>query len=1261
MATAERLQPASMGLFERVKKMLADLFHRKLMEKEAKKAQEKMFELEKRQAREEEDRRKREEDQTREYRERRSGQEQVETLDAARQTRVEEIKRNFDQFIQDHGRTGSGYLYELVRDTDMQDRIKRLIEQSPGVANLIDALTTKGIELHGNPTELIKLCRSLSFEAKKAKMLADISVLTDAMSQQATELVKDTIEVYKKEARARGRQEIDAPIWLIDEFKTVLSDDDQGKLKSGNDSVWSPVIKNLMTNPPEAVDAPWTNVDNGPLGAIPDAPPKGLVQEVDKIWQEVKESEESGQQLSVDKIQEIERKIYATESSAFPKDVIPGTEAYNKTVQASDRFIQERLDRLADQLSKRLKAERPSVRQGITNTKEFLAEMVKHPGRLGELLTYNPEMEKLFVGNVPNTKEDLARSRRFRNLVFLTIHQQILTDRRSSSHENFGLYERADFTTFANLLRSSMTDRIRPSTGTAYGQTWVEWYVSLSNTIRLSRDIDFWASQPGAKIDDFQKSLSLFQNEYSVQALSIPAVEQAFRAYEDTLQSIKDSNDGYIPPALVGYDPIHMDSPWDRMAQQMLEKMMKMGVVHDAARDEGGFHLVEKDGNTIKLGDPLDREILRREDPQDLELNLYMTLAKGFGMSSLRYLEMFANSKVPGSGQPDVGMVNFHSTPYEGVAMSLNYWSVMVHKWKFGSYKYLQVMNTLLPEEHKIRHIDAHEGLKAYLAYRDGTFKEKYGKEAKRLIDLLNFSGCSSAFGPPYTQWRFMDVTIGWSDKQRELLGGPAQIMYSKRFAGAKVKDFLVVGKYREEFRRMMREAGRPTSGTELDRLWQERGEGMYNNKIESEWEMLQKKHGQEIEHLTKQYQRAFTSRVWVEMAMRNPLTVAHNTEIEVPDVIPGKTRKIKLHSYLAQQILGIPLEDLKYGEVAGKAAPYSSPSETQRRLMAEVMDLEGDLAAVREQVIEENRELKESDFDIIKDAKKKEHALQYWQLVRKTMFGDLDHEHLYEQFGLKLAENGEDYEVNWEKIKRIDGVLKHIGAETTGLAETGGRIRLDEEWVDKDWDRTFGSDDVAYRKMNILNLGPRQWVRRGGDAVAHYQGGMRGGQYLIDDLKPNPNPEDLAKALFEVRKAYEGDMIEAGWQVAGLLAHATARLYAYDYRRFGSAAQLDVWKTRRGVAAWNANGRRKFFDALEHLDVLPPVTPSGPGSYTTQGPYKIPHDIHELCKLNRAGNADVWTEIILLGVALAVALTIYRAVTAPSEEEEEGGGGRHH
>ncbi|OGG03621.1 hypothetical protein A2W14_03800 [Candidatus Gottesmanbacteria bacterium RBG_16_37_8] len=92
-------------------------------------------------------------------------------------------------------------------------------------------------------------------------------------------------------------------------------------------------------------------------------------------------------------------------------------------------------------------------------------------------------------------------------------------------------------------------------------------------------------------------------------------------------------------------------------------------------------------------------------------------------------------------------------------------------------------------------------------------------------------------------------------------------------------------------------------------------------------------------------------------------------------------------------------------------------------------------------------------------------------------------------------------------------------------------------------------------------------------------------------------------------------------------------------------------------MAAWTANGRRAFLDAIEHMDVIPPHAhfeqwAQGPGIKDVK--YM---NIHDMRNQIHANNADVWLEILLLGVALATAITIYRAFTAKSEEDEGGGG----
>jgi hypothetical protein len=642
-----------------------------------------------------------------------------------------------------------------------------------------------------------------------------------------------------------------------------------------------------------------------------------------------------------------------------------------------------------------------------------------------------------------------------------------------------------------------------------------------------------------------------------------------------------------------------------------------------------------------------------------------MTLAKGLGLVSARYLEIFAQAKVPGSSNPELGMEGFHSMPYEGVAKALNYFNIFIHKWKIGSYKYFYLFNQLIPDKRKWI-TNRQEAAQAYAAIQDGTFKEKYGADAKQFMDLTNFSGISSAIGKD-TLWRQFDSTISWSDRQREFLGGPTQLALSKRYAEEAVKRFLVINKYREEYRKELISRNNaqpglnlPTSGPGFDKYWQEYGMEKYGNRIGQEWDKLlgrhptrQTKHTHlkhETEELIKgKYRKAFKARVWVEMAMRNPLVVAHNLNVEIPEKemslvgLEGRKKEVKLHTRLVQEILGIRPEDTKFLSMYSTAGFGTTPSLQQRRYMNDILLLETDLAAVKETAVNEGRDLTDADFSIIKDGKRQEHALAYWRRVKQEILGGENAESLYDKFGLALMENGHDYAWDHQKIEAIEGTLKNLPK----LFQQA--VKDDPEWI-------LGTDDMSFGRMDILDLGSRQWVRRGGDIASHQAGGDAVVDYLRHGLKPNPEKHKLAEYLEKVVDAYSGDMIEAGWSVAGNMAYLTDRLYAWDLRRLGSSAQLDVWGTRRNVAAWMANGRREFWDVLEHEDVLPPHAHFYHYNWIGDfGPTANIHDMRDICHAN---NTDVWTEIILLGAALAVAITIYRALTAKSEEEEGGGGG---
>ena len=1231
--------------------------------KEASEHEHEFMEKEKRADRERSRRNREAQEDSKAYNERRSAEETAESIESARQVAIEKIKRDFREFINDRGREGSGYLYnEIVRDATIQEGIERAIEENPGVAYLIDELVTRGRELHGDAAALINITRNLVYEGRGR---GEVLPLVNALKERIVELLPDTIALHDKDAkRPHGGPNFDEWVSGSLEFDVTKQQLTNLRNEHNNAGVREEAVNNLIDSvltsaPRPDADTSWTNVqDQAWVGD--GKPAKGFAQEMDKIWKEVERSEATGSHLTAERLQEISQQVREAESKWMPDDVRPGTAAFDALVKANHLLAKDRLDRLTVQFKERLRAEKPKVTTDITSAKEFLKVMPQHRGRLADLLLGSPKMHNLFIG----TTEE---SRHFRDLVFLRIHGHVLKDNYRSSRDNFGLYENADFSDFLDILTAGMAKLKRPETNISYGKTWSDWYINLSNTIQSSRDIDFWAAQPDSNMEMMAKSLSMFANAASVQALTIPAVETAFRAYEDTLLSIRDSNNGYLPPQLFQYDGANMTSYWDEQSYLMVRRMIKAGVIPDVARDEAGFHKVHRDGNTVMTGEKLSVETLDKEDPENLQLWMHMMLGKGFGLASLRYLEIIANSKTTGSKQIELGLgKSFHSGPYEGPARALNYFSTMVHKWSFGNEIYLHMMNQLLPDGEKIRHIDEKEAMKVYLASKDGTLKEKYGEKAKRLLDLLNFSGFSSAFGPPWTQWRHFDSTINWSDRKRELLGGPTLVMLSRRMASERVKEFLVVGKYKKEFIDALRQAGKEVSGYELDRLWQQAQElPKYKSRIEGDWDKMG--HHKEVKDLIDKYQKAFIARVWVQTAMRNPFIVAHNMEFEVPDEVLGGKKKMKLHKYIVQKVLGIFPEDIEYGQISDKAAFASTPTIEQKKYMQEVMGLEADLAAVREQAVEwvngemKYRELRDSDFEVIKSEKNKQQAKEYWRIVKQVMMGDSDPEELYERLGLKVHENREDYEVDWDKIRRIDKILdEEIGVKGSGFAEiNSGRVMLNKKWAEKEWEYIFGTDDTAYRQMNLSNLGPRQWARRGGDGVAHEIGGKRVGQYLMHDVTTNPNPEDLAKALIEIVKSYEGDMIEAGWQVASILGYGTCKLYELDYKRLGSVMQLEIMKTRRGGAAWNANARRRFLDTLEHARALPFTHE---GTYDVQSVYTFPNDIHSLKKLLRAENKDVWTEILLMGAALAVAITLWKAITAPSEEEEGGGcGGGHH
>jgi len=1283
------------NLMVKLKELVKQIFSQKAraeaeMKRRAKKEeeeQEKRHKHESREKRAEEKERRDEADEERVYHRTKSADVEEVQAGLAREQRANEVWGKVRGLL-GNGQSepeGSFYLVEKIRqDANIQTALRDLISTSPVAAEVVNNLVSRGVELHGNARALIKEGQKLLYEADKAGKLPEVRELLALISARAQDLAWEEYVVNQKLNRKRGYQTTSTMADLLaDDSGIVMDSEDRKDLSTpvydGNrldeaqtQEKWRQAIDRLVASPKGRDEEAARSIER--VMKTPDSSmvAKELLAPLDEIWGEVElKGATPGSTMSIEDLERYRRRIQEDAAKIHPKE-IPGSQAYDQAVQAIRGSTEDKLNELARSLEARLRQERPTVKEGIVDEKEFIQQMVLNKGRMGQLFDHNPEIRKRFLGLD-------EKSRKFRDKVFIAIHSAVLSDKRNSSGDNFGLYERADFTTFTDILRIGLDKHYVEKTGEPLGQAWSDYYNNLSNAIRQSRDIDFWASQPASSIENFNKALGMFQNEYITHAMMFPAVNAAFRAYETTLRSIMDSNDGYIPPGLIEYSAPNTGAYWDQQSLAMLRGWINAGVIKDFERDERTqFHVVDEDGHTVKLSE----SPLSLTDVSEDELNMYMTLAKGMGLVNARYLEIFANSRVPGSEQPERALEGFHSMAYEGVARALNYFSTYVYKWKIGGDKFFYLFNQLVPSERKIS--DSKEAIKAFMAYQDGTFEDVYGKDAKRFIDLLNFSGISSAIGKD-TTWRQFDMTSIWPDKKREFLGGPTQLVLAGRYAEESAKRFLVINKYREEYRKELIRRNQAegvkfaVSGGGFEKLWQEYGRHKFQAVIDKEWDRLNGKHpakgtehtpiAEQTHHLVGAYEKAFKARVWVEMAMRNPLVVAHNLKIDVPLVgYEDKKKQLNLHNLLVQEILEIPPEDMKYGELYGKTALDRTPTEREKRYMAQVLQLETDLAAVRERAIQDARDLTEADFhQVIRDGARRDNALRYWRRVRQVILGtdNLEQaEHLYEEFGMGLTDNGEDYEWDYEKIHHLfakDGQMEALQKEhakgVDKLKLNDGRevilpfllrkaVESKPEWI-------LGTDDMSFNRMDMLNLGSRNWLRRGGDIAAHWNGGAAAVEYMRDGLVQNPDKHELAKLLKKVVVAYSDDMVEIGWSVAGNFAYLTDRFYAWDPKRLGSSAQRDVWESRRNVAGWLANGRREFWDALEHADVIPPH-----GHFYH---YKIPDnaDIHKLRDLCHAKNEDVWLEIVTLGVLLAMAITIWRALSA--KDEEEGGGGGHH
>ncbi|OGG03829.1 hypothetical protein A2W14_04780 [Candidatus Gottesmanbacteria bacterium RBG_16_37_8] len=248
-----------------------------------------------------------------------------------------------------------------------------------------------------------------------------------------------------------------------------------------------------------------------------------------------------------------------------------------------------------------LPQENSPIPTNIQNPLEFLTFMKNFPGQLRKFLDNSPQMKALFT-------EVSEKGKEFRRNVFLPIHDGLLRQPGMSSAEIFGLYENADSMAFFDTLKSNKNLENMNITD----QDGLAWFKQLDTAIRLSHDVAYWALQPASQIENFNKSLELFQQEYSKNGIfSNQSVDQALKAYESTLITIRRVSHNYIPPALIAYSANGSPSEWDIMSEEFLLQQL-------------GLH---------------------PEGTDNLNAKLYLKLAKAKGIALGVIPELLAGSK----------------------------------------------------------------------------------------------------------------------------------------------------------------------------------------------------------------------------------------------------------------------------------------------------------------------------------------------------------------------------------------------------------------------------------------------------------------------------------------------------------------------------------------------------------------------------------------------------------------------------------------
>ncbi len=581
--------------------------------------------------------------------------------------------------------------------------------------------------------------------------------------------------------------------------------------------------------------------------------------------------------------------------------------------------------------------------------------------------------------------------------------------------------------------------------------------------------------------------------------------------------------------------------------------------------------------------------------------------------------------------------------------------------------------------------------------------KKKYGEGVIRLYDKLEEMAFTGRMGPG-SMWGIMDSTIEWKDWDRERLGGSMRLIMVETLASSLVED-----EFKEKFKNKF--GGEWKKTVELQEAWLKTKFGetsalnvLIGKEGSAEWK-------KKVEDLSRTYK----TWVWTQYVMRNPQGAAAHIFVDYGAKPDGKPYRAKLKSKILHEIF--KKEDLQPYQgrsstrhflegdrlvVERDIASARELTSAQYALMERVRLLDGDLMGVQSYAMNNlddplmkgrPRDIDDKDFVrcingnivlqeggvtvTVDEATRRRQAKDYFKMVQREFFGkargetgsawDVDQwREALQPYWVKLDDAGKvvsellgpnaadiDHQnLRFKTPDKIDKVFKEASKAA------GKDLKLDKDRVDRRILVHMGTEDVQWRYLDLNVLGERHWGRRGNDFATS----AKTDQLMMEAfhmLTGNPDMDKLVEHLQKIGVNEKGHdpkeaakrVSEWGWGMATIYRQRKLAGVPFMGRilpTFG--IPMSIAQERFGTnigACWSINNLLQFRDKLAATRVIPYKRIMDGRDY---GPYTMEQFGRNL----GASRPLALLEMLIIGGALAAALTALLAVTESNKEAKE-------